>query len=133
MSAQTAFEFPSSPVSIDPARLCDDAERAVYATLRPGRDGARSVPAIAHETGLSTREVQSVVSHLILGHSAPIGTSMGKPAGNYLIDSPADLEATTELLRTRAIHQLMRVAALQKMTMARLLEEIQPELPKEVA
>lgn len=131
VSAQTAFEFPSTPFDLDPTKLCDDAERAVYAALRRGRANARSVPTLAADTGLSTREVQSIVKHLILGHGVPVGTSMGKPYGNFIIDDPEDLKQTTDLLRTRAVHQLMRVAALQKMTHRRLLEEIQTELEAE--
>lgn len=131
MSRQTSIEFPSTQFELDPATLCDAAERAVYKALRRGGANARTVREIAAETGISTREVQSVVSHLILGHGVPVGTSMGKPFGNYLIDDPEDLKQTADLLRTRAIHQLMRVAALQKMTHRRLLEEIQTELEAE--
>lgn len=125
---QTRMEFASTRFTLDLEQLSNDEERAVMRALRYGRSAARSVPTLAEETGLPPRRVQSIVKHLIFRHGVPVGTSMGRPAGNYLIDDPEDLEATTELLRVRAIQSLARVAALQKMNHRRLLEEIQPEL-----
>lgn len=127
MNQQTSIEFPSERFALDPDEL-PPKERAVYVALRRGRPNARRVPDIAAAAGLSPRETQTVIERLILDHGVPIGSAMGKPAGNYLIDSPEDLDATAGLLRSRAIHVLRRVAALQQMTFERLMAEIQTEL-----
>lgn len=128
MTAQASIEFPATRFRLDPSALSDPRERAVYLALRRGRENARRVPDIAAEAGLTSRETQSVIERLVLERGIPVGTSMGRPPGNYLIDSADDLDATTALLRGRAIQGLRRVAALQGISHRRLLAEIQTEL-----
>lgn len=125
---QTTIEFPSLRFRVDPDDLADERERAVLAALKYGRENARRIPELAAATGLRGREVQSVIERLVFDRGVAVGTSMGKPPGAYLIDSPEDLDATAALLMSRAIHGLRRVAALKKITHRRLLAEIQTEL-----
>lgn len=125
---QTAIEFPATRFALDPDELLDPRERSVYLALRRGRANARRVPDIGAEAGLGTRETQAVIERLVLERGVPIGSSMGRPPGNYLIDSADDLDATTALLRGRALQGLRRVAALQQISHRRLLAEIQAEL-----
>jgi hypothetical protein len=108
--------------------LCSDEERAVARALRWGRAGARQIRAIAADAGVGSRRAQEIVDHLIHTHRWPIGTSMSEPFGNYLIDSPADLEQTVELLRARGISNLARAAALKRMTVGEYLRAIQSDL-----
>ncbi len=113
---------------LDPSSLCDDEERAVLATLRWGKEHARQIPDIAREAGVTSRKAQKIVQHLLLEHHIPVGTSMGDPAGNYLIESAEDLDHTVLLLRARGISNLVRAAALKKTTVRQYLEMVQADL-----
>ncbi len=131
MESQTALPFPTgSPVHPLPFEATRE-ERAVFYALRTGAENARKIDEIAEETGIADREVRAITSRLILDSSVPIGTSMRPPYGNYLIDSPEDLSATVELLRTRGISNLVRAAALKKMTLEQYLQEVQTDLELE--
>lgn len=113
---------------IDPASLCDDEERRVLATLLWGKENAQKVDELAKEARVHPRKFQEIIQHLIRKHQVPVGTSMGEPYGNYLIDSDEDLEATHQLLRTRGISILVTCAALKKMHVRRYLELVQANL-----
>lgn len=128
MDSQIALSFPSGSVVPPLPFSASREERAVYETLRAGAEQALQVPELAKRTGIPARQVQSIVEKLILEYSIPIGTSMRPPYGNFLIESPEDLEATVELLQTRGISNLVRAAALKKMTLRQYLEEVQVEL-----
>jgi len=131
MELQTALSFPTgSPIHPLPFSASEE-ERAVFYALREGAANARQIKDLAEETGLSGRQVQSIVETLILEYHVPIGTSMRAPFGNYLIDSAEDLEATVELLRTRGISNLVRAAALKKLTLEAYLQEVQVQLELE--
>lgn len=128
MELQTTLSFPAgNPVPPLPFEASGE-ERLVYEALRTGAENARQIKTLAEETGIPGRQVQAIVETLILEYQVPIGTSMRPPYGNYLIDSAAELEATVELLRVRGISNLVRAAALKKMTLAMYLEEVQVEL-----
>lgn len=128
MELQTALAFPEGkPIQPLPFTATGE-ERAVFYALRSGAENARQIKDLAEETGIPGRQVQSIVETLILEYSIPIGTSMRRPYGNYLIDSAEDLENTVELLRTRGISNLVRAAALKNMSLRQYLEEVQVEL-----
>lgn len=126
--SQFGLFLETSRPQLDPRQLCSDEERAVAAALQWGRAGARQVGAIAAEADVPARKTQTLIEHLILDHRWPIGTSMGQPAGNYLIDTAEDLEATVALLRTRGISTLQRAAALKRMTLEEFLRHVQTTL-----
>lgn len=127
MDPQLAFHLDATRPVLDIAALGDD-ERALARALRWGRANARQVRELAAEAGIPARRAQDVIDHLIHEHGWPIGTSMREPFGNYLIDSAEDLSATVELLRARGISNLARAAALRRMSVRRLLEEIQADM-----
>lgn len=129
MNLGPLFDVPRP--ELDPDGLCDAEDRAVLRALRWGRQQARQIPEIAAEAGVTGRRAQTIIQHLLLDHHVPIGTSMGEPAGNYLIEDEQDLSATVELLRRRGISNLVRAAALKKMTLRRYLETVQHDLLQE--
>lgn len=136
MSAQPSlFDAPA----LDLFALCNPEEIAVANQLRTGRARALKVETIAAEASLalgrkiSGRRVQTILLHLIEAHRVPVGTSMREPFGNYLIDDAEDLRQTVELLKVRGIDNLVRAAALRKITLARLLAEVQMELEADAA
>lgn len=131
MELQTSLSFPTgSPIHPLPFTATVE-ERAVFYALRLGAAHARQIRDLADETGIPGRQVQAIVERLILEYQVPVGTSMRRPYGNYLIDQPEDLKATVELLRVRGISNLVRAAALKRMTLRQYLQEVQAELELE--
>lgn len=131
MADQLSLVLASAPPALDIGSLCDAEERAVAQALRWGRAHARRVAEIAADAGVPERRAQEFMQHLLHEHHWPIGTAMAAPFGNYLIDSPAELEETVALLRTRGISSLSRAAALRRMSLKRYLAEVQTALELE--
>jgi len=104
--------------------LCGPEEEAVALALRWGRENARRVADLAAEAGLSPRHAQELIQHLLLKHHVPVGTAMAEPFGNYLINSDEDLAETVSLLRSRGLSNLVRAAALKRMSLRRFLLEL---------
>lgn len=113
-----------------PLQDLDDEERAVVGALDWGRPNARPVPEAALAAQLRPRKYQRIVEHLVHVHGIPIGTSMGTPFGNYLIDDPEELRRVEELLRGRGISLIARAAALRRFDLRRYLETIQTQMDK---
>lgn len=89
-------------------------ERAVFACLRPGRARAVTSRQIAQETGIEERAVRDLVKHLREARGCCIGSSSGLPAGYYILDDPAELEAFTASMRRRGISILYMVSKVTK-------------------
>lgn len=106
-------------------------EQAVVAALEWGRENARLIPEAAAAAGLPPRRYQRTVEHLVHVHGIPIGTAMGPPHGNYLVDDPEELARVEELLRRRGISLIARAAALRRFGLRRYLSEIQTALDDE--
>lgn len=130
MDPQLAIAFDQRP-ALDLGSLCSEAEVAVARALRWGRAEARQIAELAAVTGISERDVQHVVQHLLMDHHWPIGTAMSEPHGNYLIDRLEELEHTVALLRTRGLTSLARAAALKRMTLAQYIRLVQCDLETE--
>lgn len=129
MDAQLGFPLDAPlPAPLSLADLGEE-ERAVARVLRRGRANARRISEIAAAAGLGSRRAQEIVQRLLHDHGWPIGTAMQEPFGNYLIDSPEELQSTVELLRSRGISNLARAAALQRTSLSRYLAAVQRELP----
>ncbi len=103
-------------------------ELAILDALKFGRAWAVPMPRIAKLIDSTTRQVQSIVTHLILVHGVPIGSTSAAPAGYYLIETEAELDATTANLRNRAMAMLLRIQALNNCTADDLLGQIKLEL-----
>ena len=128
MTAQVAISFPVG-IAPEPDRHEMTAEeRKVYEALWHGAENARQIPTLAEATGINKRQVQSIIERLILEYHIPVGTSMSRPFGNYLIICQQDLRKTVQLLRDRGISNLVRAASLLGMELRLYLEGIQMEL-----
>lgn len=131
MNNQVAIDFPVRPppaADVD-AMTCD--ERKVYDALWFGAANARQVAVLADCTGLPKRRVQSIVEILIHKHHVPIGTSMRRPFGNFIIADQEELRQTVQLLRDRGVSNLVRAASLLGMEVRLYLEGIQMEMEME--
>ena len=106
----------------------NSAEMRIARALKWGRQNAIKVSRLSTIAAVPGREVQEIIHHLITVHEWPIGTSMGPPYGNYLIDSSSDLEKTVTLLRVRGISSLHRAAMLNGQSLDAFLRSIQREL-----
>jgi len=127
MDAQLALHLDTARPVLSLESL-DSEEQAVARVLRWGRAHALQVRDIAAAAHLPVRTTQRVIKRLLHDWHWPIGTSMAHPCGNYLIDSAAELEATVELLRDRAIAELARAAALRRMSLRAYLATVQTDL-----
>ena len=78
--------------------------------------------------GISARDVQKVIDHLVFRHKVPVGTSMRAPYGNYLIETDEDLARSVQLFTRRGLHSLARASGLRRQSLKRYLATIQPEL-----
>ncbi len=127
MSAAT---LPGLSLGLDEQELCTPEEEAVLAELRQhrGREAAIPTPELAKRCGLTTRRAQHVMDHLVFDHSVPIGSAMSAPAGNYLIVSGEDLDATVRLLTTRSLHGLARASRLRRTALRAWLNHVQHNL-----
>lgn len=90
-------------------------ESAVWSELvtRLGRDQAMQIAAIRSRTGMGERNIKAAVEGLIVRHGYKIGSSRGKPAGYFLIETSEELERTCRTLRNQAMSELVRIAALR--------------------
>jgi hypothetical protein len=128
MSTQVSIDFPvGTPPGANELAMTPE-ERKVYRALGYGAENARQIPALASATGIGGRQVQSLVESLILDHHVPVGTSMSKPYGNYIIDTSEDLRATVQLLRDRGISNLVRAASLLGLEVKLYLARVQTEM-----
>jgi hypothetical protein len=78
--------------------------------------------------GLSARELQHVVHRLRVEHGAPIASAAGKPAGYYLVDTAAELEACYREHRAKALSTLQAMAALRRIHLGELLGQLALEV-----
>ena len=69
--------------------------------------------AVRRRTGINERGVKAAVEGLIVRHGCKIGSSRGKPAGYFLIETSEELERTCRTLRNQAMSELVRIAALR--------------------
>ena len=90
-------------------------ESAVWSELATRMGGYMAITnaAIRRRTGIGERNIKAAVEGLIVRHGFKIGSSRGKPAGYYLIETSEELERTCRTLRNQAMSELVRIAALR--------------------
>lgn len=108
--------------------LCSIEEARVVRALEWGSAHARKVDELAKDVRLTSRQFQHVMDHLLFEHAVPVGTSMRRPFGNYLIDSPQDLEDTVTLYTRRGLHSLAKASGLKRQSLRRYLSHVQTHL-----
>ena len=124
--------FPLARPSIDENGMSSDEIRVVRA-LEWGSEQAKQIEELAEECAMPGRKVQQIVRRLREEHAVPIGSSMGRPFGNYLVDDPEELAKCYALFRARGLSNLTQAAKLKGQSLKRYLEEVQTELPVEAA
>jgi predicted transcriptional regulator len=107
-NSQIGFDF-------DAAELTHD-ERLILSLISSGRENARKNDSIAAASGLHWRRVQMIIKHLIEDHNYFIGSSVGNPAGYYMITDEAEINEVYQSLRHRGISTLFRAARLKKIS-----------------
>ncbi|MGA7617019.1 MAG: hypothetical protein WBX15_17750 [Thermoanaerobaculia bacterium] len=78
---------------------------------RLGRASAISMHAIRRQTGIPTREIQSIVKWLVEERSLPIGTSPARPWGYYWISTEDERRKVRNHFIRRALSTLEHAKA----------------------
>lgn len=78
---------------------------------------------LARTAGLSTRELQVQIKHLIEHHGQLIGSSTGKPNGYYLATA-ADLHKAKRQLWNRAMSNLVRISKLDQISIEAIFGQV---------
>ena len=96
--------------------------------VRVGREQAIMVASIAEHTAIPPRTVRDIVKGLIEKHHIRIGSSLGNPAGYYMIETMEEAEQNERTLRRLGISILTRAAMLKRLTVKEYISRIQEEL-----
>jgi len=111
--------------------------RAVLSTVQRHRGRGRAVglEVVAGLTGLSERNVQEIIAHLIEHHGYPIGSAVKKPMGYFLIETQDELDESVSQLLHRLTALARRIAALKHSTTPLVLQQLALDLdqPPEAA
>ena len=95
-------------------------EENVLRNLRRGKESAIAMPVLAEAVGVSTRELQSVIQHLINDHGVLIASSCGKPSGYYYPQCIEDYRAGARQLKNRIIQLARRLRKMDQETYEQL-------------
>jgi len=95
---------------------------------RHGRKRAIPVADISELTGIHPRAVRDIVKRLIEHHRVRIGSSLGSPAGYYMIETMEEAEQIERTLRKLGISILVRAAAIKGLTVREYMKKLQTEL-----
>ena len=87
-------------------------ETAILALIQRGRESAISMSALAGSVGISTRELQQIIQHLINDHGVLIASATGKQHGYYYPDGEEEFRAAVDQLKHRIISLARRIRAI---------------------
>jgi DNA-binding IclR family transcriptional regulator len=107
MTEQTQINFDS------PAGLTRE-EADVLCLLKKGRENSISMSALAEAVGVCTREVQTIVKHLVEDHQVLIASATGKHHGFFLPENEEEFRAAAAQLEHRIISLAKRLRAINK-------------------
>jgi biotin operon repressor len=94
-------------------------------TLRKGRENAISMSALAEQLNISTRELQSVIQHLINDHGHMIASATGKNHGYYYPGNEEEYRAAVDQLKHRIISLARRIRAIDKQAFQEIFGQLQ--------
>lgn len=102
-------------------------ESLLAGILQRHKGAATAVPMedLARTVGLSTRELQIQIKHLIEHHGQLIGSATGAPHGYYLVTDAKELSRAKRQLWNRAMSNLVRIARLDRIS----VEEVFGQMP----
>ena len=112
-----------------------DSERLVAGIIERhrGKETPVAREQLALLVGVTTREVERIVKHLVERHGCPIGSVCGSRVhGYYVITDAEDLARTAENLRARAMSLLKRLARLRQTTELDVLGQLRLDLETEL-
>lgn len=110
------------------------ARRQVFRLIAAckGRERAVSMHEIAARVEISSRDVQSIVKHLVEDKRLPIGSSVTKPFGYYWIVTEAERRACRNHFIRRALSNLAHAKAYDSdAIVGPLVGQLEIELHKE--
>jgi hypothetical protein len=112
----------------------DAHEARVMHVLTRHRGRAQAIRArdLAAEAGVagetarraSPREIQEIVHRLRCEHGFPIASTAARPAGYYLPESAAEVEAFVREQRRKALGTLAAIAAVRRIALPELLGQL---------
>ncbi|GER92668.1 hypothetical protein A45J_0386 [hot springs metagenome] len=114
-------------IDFDPQQGLTHEESHILRLIQRGRANALSVRLLASMTGLKDVEVRQIVRHLIMEHGVLIASSVSKPVGFYIAETPEEIAEATRSLRHRGIMILMRAAKLQKISLEEIFNQSRME------
>jgi biotin operon repressor len=103
-------------------------ERRILSTLRKGRENAISMSALADQLNISTRELQSIIQHLINDHGNMIASATGKNHGYYYPGNEEEYRAAVDQLKHRIISLARRIRAIDKKAFEEIFGQTTVEL-----
>ena len=95
---------------------------------RVGRRNAISVNAITELTTIPPRTVRDITKQLIEKHHIRIGSSLGNPAGYYIIETDEEAEQNERTLRKLGLSILTRASVLKGIGIREYIRSVQQEL-----
>jgi predicted ArsR family transcriptional regulator len=96
--------------------------------VRHGRQQAITVDSIAESAGIPSRTVRDIVKHLIENHHIMIGSSLGRPAGYFMIATKEEAEQNERTLRKLGISILVHAAVLKRLSVKEYIRRLQEEI-----
>lgn len=82
--------------------------------LPRGRENAISMPALAEAVGITTRDLQQTIQHLINDHGVMIASATGRNHGYYFPESKEEYRAAVDQLKHRIISLARRIRAIDQ-------------------
>ena len=116
MNHQIPIDFTAIPRKPDPPSgpKLTERERLLLSLLPHGRQNAISMPNLAEQVGVPTRELQEMIQNFINNHGILIASSCGKPSGYYYPESFEDFQEGVKQLVNRIISLAKRLKAMDK-------------------
>lgn len=106
--------FPPLKLRGGEGELCSVAERRILDLLPSGRENAISMPRLAELVCVSTRELQSLIQHLINDHGIMIASATGKNHGYFYPETAEEYRAAVDQLKHRIISLARRIRAIDR-------------------
>jgi len=105
-----------------------EEEFSVFAVLRrrKGKERAIGKKELAKILGMDERMVRRVIKALIEEHGVPVGSDYVR--GYFIVAAPEEVEETYQTLKNHALSILKRAAVLKRISLKRLLGQLEVEL-----
>jgi len=105
-----------------------EEEYRVLAVLKRcrGKKQAIGKRELAKVLGMDERVVRRVIKALIEEHGIPVGSDYAR--GYFIVSAPEEVEETYETLKHHALSILKRAAVLKRISLKRLLGQLEVEL-----